>query len=50
MKTLVFIIVISGALVSIASGIWVAISLGNAISRDKDKITPENVSDDSIEQ
>ncbi len=44
METLVFFIVITGAFIAIASGIWVAIALGSAISKNK----KENTSDDSI--
>ena len=44
MKTLVFIFVISGTLIAIASGIWVAIELGNAISKNKG----DNAPDDSV--
>ena len=48
MKTVVFIVVVSGALIAIASGIWVAIALGNAISRNKGINVPEeNPKDDS---
>ena len=42
METLIFIIVIIGALIAIASGIWVAIALGNAISTNKETNVPED--------
>ena len=49
MNVLVFIIVILGALLAIASGVWVAFALGSAISSNKDK-TPSSKEDDSIIQ
>jgi energy-converting hydrogenase Eha subunit A len=40
MEIFILILVIVGALVAIASGIWVAIALGNAISKnDKKRIS-----------
>ena len=48
MKTLVFIIVIIGALIAIASGIWVAIALGNAISKNRVEDVPEDSGKDSL--
>ncbi|MBN2589198.1 MAG: hypothetical protein JXA96_05015 [Sedimentisphaerales bacterium] len=50
MKTLVFVIVIAGALIAIASGIWVATALGNAISRNKERDVPENSASDLTEE
>lgn len=50
MKTLVFVIVISGSLIAIASGIWVAIALGSAISKKKAENVSEISTKDSIEQ
>ena len=43
MEILILILVIFGALIAIASGIWVAIALGSAISRDGNrKFSPGN--------
>ena len=42
MAILVFIFVIISTLFAIASGIWVAIALGNAISRNKRGNTSED--------
>jgi len=39
MKILVLMFVIIGALIAIASGIWVAYALGSAISENKRKTT-----------
>jgi energy-converting hydrogenase Eha subunit A len=38
MEIVILVFVVIGALVAIASGIWVAIALGSAISKD-DKMT-----------
>jgi energy-converting hydrogenase Eha subunit A len=37
MEILIILLVIVGALVAIASGIWVALALGSAISKDDKK-------------
>jgi energy-converting hydrogenase Eha subunit A len=43
MGILIIVLVIIGALISIASGIWVAFALGSAISRnDKEKGTTDD--------
>ena len=36
MEVFILVIVISGALLAIASGVWVAFALGNAISSNKE--------------
>jgi hypothetical protein len=42
MKYVILVLVVIGALMAIFSGIWVAISLGSAISKDgKKKITAD---------
>jgi hypothetical protein len=40
MEILILILVVIGALIAIASGIWVAFALGNAISKDGKKRFP----------
>ncbi len=47
MEKLVFIIVILGTLIAIASGIWVAIALGSAISTVKRNPDSTDASEDS---
>jgi len=46
MKTIIFVLVIIAVIASIASGVWVAIALGGAISKDnKNKISPDTIED-----
>ncbi|MBN2180730.1 MAG: hypothetical protein JW715_02360 [Sedimentisphaerales bacterium] len=40
MEILILLLVVIGALAAIASGIWVAIALGNALSNDDKKKVP----------
>ena len=45
MEILILVLVVIGAIIAIASGIWVAIALGSAISRDDKKKMPTDVKD-----
>lgn len=45
MELFIFVIVIIGALIAIASGIWVAFALGSAISNDGKKKIPSDTKD-----
>ena len=45
MELFIFVIVIIGALIAIASGIWVAFALGSAISNDDKKKIPSETKD-----
>ena len=40
MEILILVLVVFGALIAIASGIWVAIALGSAISKNDQKKMP----------
>ena len=50
METFIFVLVISGALLAIASAIWVAFALGSAISPFRKKHESESASEDSKER
>lgn len=47
MEVLILVFIIIGALIAIASGIWVAFALGSAISAEKKKNIPDDAKDDS---
>jgi energy-converting hydrogenase Eha subunit A len=45
MEILIIVLVIAGALVAIVSGIWVAVALGSAISKNDKKRISESTKD-----
>jgi len=50
MGTLILVIVVCGAILAIASGIWVAYALGTAISFDRKKNLSSEASEDLEEK
>lgn len=50
MEILVFIIVIVATILAITSGLWVAIALGNAISKNRRENIPEDSTSELTEK